>query len=46
MSHACFGSTFCEERFVDYFDEGRGGMSKTQIILKFEKYSENLFQER
>lgn len=45
-SRACFVPPLCEERIVDYFSERREGMSKTQIILKFEKYSENLFQEK
>lgn len=45
-SHACFVPTLCEETIVDYFGERREGGSKTQIILKFDKYSENLFQKK
>lgn len=46
MSHACFVPTICEETIVDYFGDRREGGSKTQIILKFDEYSENLFQRK
>lgn len=42
VSHACFVPTLCEERNLDYLV--RGGMNNTQVILKYGKYSENLFQ--
>lgn len=44
-SHSCFRSTLCEERIVDYYDVRREEMRKTNIILKFDKYLEKLFQE-